>query len=61
MVFAESLISFPQLLPVALFGLFAVAAWWLLGLVANDKPRALERLAELKNPRAAAPHRRMPS
>ncbi|MGO8689252.1 MAG: type II secretion system F family protein [Thermoguttaceae bacterium] len=52
MVFAESLISFPQLLPVALFGLFAVAAWWLLGLVANDKPRALERLAELKNPRA---------
>jgi tight adherence protein C len=37
---------------VALFGLFAVAAWWLLGLLASDKPRALERLAELKNPRA---------
>ena len=35
MVFAESLISFPQLLPLAIFGLFAVAAWWLLELVAT--------------------------
>ncbi len=52
MILANGLISFEQFLPIALFGLFAAAAWWVLGLVAANKPRALERLAELKNPRA---------
>ena len=43
--------SFEQLLPLALFGMFAALAWWVLGLMADKKPRAVERLGELKNPR----------
>jgi tight adherence protein C len=50
-VFAESLLSFETLLPLALFGAFAAAAWWILEVIAAGKPRALERLDELKNPR----------
>ena len=45
-----NLIDFAQLLPLAIFGLFAVAAWWLLDLVASGRPRAIQRLDELKNP-----------
>ena len=41
-----------RFLPLALFGTFSVLAWWLLDLVASNKPRAVERLAELKNPRS---------
>jgi tight adherence protein C len=37
-------------LPVALFGLFAAVAWWILDYFAADKSRAVERLDELKNP-----------
>jgi tight adherence protein C len=48
-IFAD-LINFAQLLPLAVFGLFAVAAWWLLDLVATGRPRAVQRLDELKNP-----------
>jgi tight adherence protein C len=47
----ESL-DFEQILPVALFGAFAAIAWWVLEVFAASKPRALERLDELKNPRA---------
>ncbi len=49
MVFAD-LVNFAQLLPLAVFGLFAVGAWWLLDLVATGRPRAVQRLDELKNP-----------
>jgi tight adherence protein C len=52
LIFAESLVDFEQILPVALFGAFAAVAWWVLELLAARKPRALERLDELKNPRA---------
>jgi tight adherence protein C len=38
------------ILPVALFGLFAAVAWWILDYFAADKSRAVERLDELKNP-----------
>ncbi|MEN6452002.1 MAG: type II secretion system F family protein [Thermoguttaceae bacterium] len=50
-MFAQSLINFESLIPVALFGTFAALIWWLLDVVAAGKPRALERLEELKDPR----------
>jgi tight adherence protein C len=56
-IFAADLIRFETLVPLALFGSFAAAAWWLLDYLAAGKPRTLERLDELKNPhkrRAAA-------
>ena len=51
MILAD-LISFEDLLPFAMFGTFAAMAWWLLEAVASKRPRAVERLDELKNPRA---------
>ena len=48
---AESLISFESLMPLALFGTFAALAWWGLDLMTTGKPRAMERLTELANPR----------
>ena len=51
MFLATNLIDIEQLIPLALFGAVAAAAWWVLELVAAGKPRALERLDELKNPR----------
>lgn len=47
-----NLISFEDILPFAMFGTFAALAWWLLEAVARRRPRAVERLDELKNPRA---------
>ena len=40
-----------SLLPITIFGLFAAAAWWVMEVVSRPRPRAEERLAELKNPR----------
>jgi tight adherence protein C len=37
--------------PMAMFGAFAAIAWWGLDYLAAGKPRALERLEELKDPR----------
>jgi tight adherence protein C len=48
---ATYLPNFEQVMPLALFGMFATLAWWLLGLLAANKPRAVARLAELKHPR----------
>ncbi len=48
---AESLNSFEGLLPLALFGTFAALAWWGLDLMTTGKPRAMERLEELADPR----------
>jgi tight adherence protein C len=50
-VILAQLVDFESLLPFALFGLFAAAAWWILEMVATGKPRAVERLDELKSPR----------
>ncbi len=50
-ILADTSLDFEALLPLALFGTFAAIAWWVLELVATGKPRALERLDELKNPR----------
>lgn len=46
----SGLINFEELLPFALFGMFAIVTWWLLNTLASGKPRAAERLDELKDP-----------
>jgi len=48
-IFAD-LVNFEQLVPFASFGLFALAAWWVLDFLAANKSRTVERLDELKNP-----------
>ncbi len=44
------LFTFAEIVPLAIFGFFAVAAWFGLEYMAAAKPRTLERLDELKNP-----------
>lgn len=51
MIFAELPISFESLVPITLFGTFAALAWWGLDYMLAGKPRAIERLDELKDPR----------
>lgn len=49
MLFAA--IDYVTILPIALFGMFAIGAWFLLEQFSGStKPRALERLEEIKNP-----------
>jgi len=50
-MFAGSLVSFESLVPLALFGAVAAMAWWALDLLTAGKPRAMERLEELADPR----------
>jgi len=52
-IFALNLVfwDFEELLPLALFGLFTVVAWWLLERLAGGRGRALERLQDIKTPR----------
>lgn len=45
-----NLINFDQLVPFAVFGLFAAAAWWVIDYLGTGRTRASERLDELKNP-----------
>ena len=42
--------DFIMLVPFAIFGLFAAAAWWILGMATATKPRAEQRLEEFKDP-----------
>jgi tight adherence protein C len=49
-VILAELISFKTIFPFAIFGLFAAAAWWLMEMFAGQKPRAEQRLEDLKNP-----------
>ncbi len=51
MILAQGLMNFESLVPLALFGTFAALAWWALDLTMTGKPRTLERLEELKDPR----------
>jgi len=51
-ILIAELISLETLVPLGLFGTFAALAWWALDMVATSKPRAVERLDELKNPGA---------
>jgi tight adherence protein C len=45
-------IPLAKILPFAIFGLFAVGAWLVLDMLGGRKPRAEERLDELRNPQA---------
>jgi tight adherence protein C len=49
-VLAASLISFDRILPFAVFGAFALGAWWLMEVLSTRKSRASERLSEFSNP-----------
>src|SRR5208282_3445040 len=44
------LFTLSDFIPLAIFGLFAAVAWFLLERMATAKPRALERLEEIRNP-----------
>jgi tight adherence protein C len=48
---ADQILTFKTVLPFAVFGLFAAAAWWLLETLATGKPKAEQRLEELNDPR----------
>lgn len=48
MFFSEHTLNY--VVPLALFGTFAALAWWVLDLLMTGKPRAMERLDELKDP-----------
>lgn len=45
-----NLVNFTDLVPFAIFGLFAAGVWWLLDALADRKSRAVERLDEIKDP-----------
>lgn len=45
-----TLLSNDYIVPLAVFGMFAALGWWVLELLAAGKPRAVERLEELKYP-----------
>ncbi len=51
MIFAE-LIRLETILPFAVFGMFAALGWWVLEVTSSGRSRAMERLEELRNPRA---------
>ena len=51
-MFVTAAIDLTAVLPFAIFGLFAAAAWWFLGFVAKGSTRAEERLEELSDPTA---------
>ncbi len=50
MIFAADLFDLENLVPIAVFGMFAVVAWWGLNVIATGKSRTDERLDELRNP-----------
>ena len=50
MLLAKSLFDYEFLTPIALFGMVFALAWWVLDRIASGRPRALERLAELREP-----------
>lgn len=43
-------IGMEQIVPIAVFGAFAIGCWAVLNMFAVEKPRAVERLEEFKNP-----------
>jgi tight adherence protein C len=49
MLFA-SLLTLEKVVPLAVFGLFAVIVFWVLNVFAGDSDRTAERLEELRNP-----------
>jgi tight adherence protein C len=58
-VILADLFSFEDLLPFAIFGAFAAMAWWALEYLAAGKPRAVERLDQLRDPRGRRERREL--
>jgi tight adherence protein C len=54
-LFASLLVDYEVIVPLSIFGMFAAIAWWALDRLAAGKPRAVERLDELKYPRKRNP------
>jgi tight adherence protein C len=50
MFLAASLITLEKIVPIAVFGLFAVVVFWVLNVFAGETDRTTERLEELRNP-----------
>jgi tight adherence protein C len=50
-VVLAALFRFEDMVPLAVFGAIAALAWWFLDWMASKKPRAVERLEEIRNPR----------
>jgi tight adherence protein C len=50
MLFAADLLTMEKVMPLAVFGLFAVVVFWLLDVLVGRKNRTTERLDELRNP-----------
>ena len=44
------LLTNPLMVQVAIFGMAAAASWWFLDFIAGKKPRAEERLEEIREP-----------
>lgn len=57
-LFADA-IKMQDLVPLAIFGMFAALAWWLLDVMGGRRPRTLERLDELRNPQVRRPTQEM--
>ncbi len=57
----SELIPIEQLVPLAVFGMFAALAWWVLDKIASGKPRAVERLEVLSTPRRRVPADQLPA
>jgi tight adherence protein C len=51
-MFLTAFITMSKLIPLAVFGMFAAGAWLILEAIGGRKPRAQERLDELKYPQA---------
>ena len=49
-----SFLTFDRLLPLAVFGVFALGAWGLMELLAGKRSRTTQRLDELQQPRLPA-------
>jgi tight adherence protein C len=50
MLLVAALITFEKIVPIAVFGLFAVIVFWVLNVFAGETDRTTERLEELRNP-----------
>ncbi len=49
-VFLAAIITFEKLMPVAIFGLFAIVSYWILTLLAGRRTARFERLDEIRQP-----------
>jgi len=51
-MFAQQLLNFESLVPLAVFAAFAAGVWWVLDMLADRNNRASQRLEEIRDPNA---------